>query len=660
MRAEVSALAGDLEAFGVVWQTHAQSELHERDLFAQRRTLADAVRARHQAVAAALDAASTRPAPFVEPSEDREASPPTHGDAVAVSQPNVSEESRPQAGEVLAPAPHDEVGPTEAEPVAAVAERVVAVGETALATAVGGTPLAMAELTTPEVVSTEAAPATHEPTAPPVDPVAGLRSRPMVPVPSSVASVAEPAATAASVAEPAASVALPVATVATVAEPAATVASVAEPEPPVLTDAESAPPVAAPAPTVPADLSASEDRDTFWILLARGDESGAYVLARQLEQRGGEPPIAPEIIAALQASRWFDGDTMVFAGDIAELVRRTTVDGDQRTILLAAAAALVPVLVAPEANLRAWLDARVPTALAALAAAVTRFADRAQQRLDRVWIDGVVDAGEQRRSAESLRAQAQRLLTEAPHRRTKYQAGTVLWQQYFRLELKPVLERIAAGDEAVIGHAEHLVRRIASAAALTEELNRLDRKLRPGIGDEIDYGAREQLNSHVREVTAAIDAWAQQLRTLMRCREGTWMATQVAELRNGVAGTIGDARRYASELVSSGSLALQACGVALGTTMQHLATVLRLPVGEAAARALPELDALAVRLRLARARTRAAMAVVRRRRRGGGVPRVAGTASRCLAAPAVDRGDVRGMESTPSLRRGRRVVLPPR
>ena len=552
IRATVRSLADDLEAFAAVWESQAQSELQERELFARRSTLADAVRERHHSVAAALAAANAALAPFVEKAEENEASPPD-GDAVAVSPVSVFEETGPRV-----------VGAVALVPNAPEAER--APGDVAEAEGDAGTPLATEALAAPAITSVEATLGTHQPSALPLAAAAepALATDEPVP-PSAVASMEEPAETAPTV---------------TASAP---------------TDSESSPPLASPEPAVPDDKGASEDRDAFWTLLARGDESGAYILARRLEQNSGEPPIAPEIIAALQASRWRDGDMLVFGGDIAELVRRTTVDSDERTVLLAAAAALVPVLVAPEANLRAWLDARVPPALASLASVVTRFADRAQQRLDRIWIDGVVDAGEQRRRAESLRVQAQRLLTEAPHRRTKYQAGTVLWQQYFRLELKPVLERIAAGDDAVVGQAEQLARRIASAAALTEELNRLDRKLRPGIGDEIDYGAREQLNSHVREVVAAIEAWAQQIRILMRCQEGAWMATQVAELRNGVAGAIDDARRYSTELMLSGSTEWQACGAALGTTMEHLAAVLRLPGGQAVARALPELDSLAVR-----------------------------------------------------------------
>ena len=61
------------------------------------------------------------------------------------------------------------------------------------------------------------------------------------------------------------------------------------------------------------DQDREEDWESLgWSLLAEGDWSGAYWLARSLKEAGRDVPVAPELLAALQGSRWLENDTDQF------------------------------------------------------------------------------------------------------------------------------------------------------------------------------------------------------------------------------------------------------------------------------------------------------------------------------------------------------------
>ena len=128
-------------------------------------------------------------------------------------------------------------------------------------------------------------------------------------------------------------------------------------------------------------LLQKDDSDEHWVslgwsLLAEGDWAGAYWLARSLKVAGRDVPVAPELLAVLQGSRWLDNDTDSLVFDIQQIASEYTPQSTTSDRLLGLAAALRPSLVAQHTGLVSWLPQKeeVNHVLGTLAEAVRTFA----------------------------------------------------------------------------------------------------------------------------------------------------------------------------------------------------------------------------------------------------------------------------------------------
>ena len=103
------------------------------------------------------------------------------------------------------------------------------------------------------------------------------------------------------------------------------------------------------------DQSAVSWQSLGWELLTNNDWAGAYWLASSLKAQGISVPIAPELLAVLQGSRWLDLDNDMFVFDILKIATEYTPEKRNSERLIGLAAALRTSIVAPHTGLIGWL-----------------------------------------------------------------------------------------------------------------------------------------------------------------------------------------------------------------------------------------------------------------------------------------------------------------
>ncbi len=334
-------------------------------------------------------------------------------------------------------------------------------------------------------------------------------------------------------------------------------------------------------------------KHSFWTAVEAGDEGGAYWVARELENCNIDQPVASQILAVLQASRWMDDEGTRFGGDIVERVKNTKLSDDRVTSILAVSAALVPALVAPETSLRGWLQQEVPEPLAPLVRAVANFANHGQ-RLSRALLDGIDDAGDRSQRLKDAERRIERWLADAPQRTTKFQRATRLWREMFRHELQPILLEIAAGNSAAIEAADALVSRYGSQRLIDERIDEFSSRTGKGTGNLIEGGARDQLRELVRTTIQEVQDWSRRVNEGQQLRKFDWIQGRVEELRAEVESGIAQAYAWAAEQRQSRSIEHSACGSAIQRSLDDIRRILRIEVIFPLGRAIPDADTLAL------------------------------------------------------------------
>ena len=105
------------------------------------------------------------------------------------------------------------------------------------------------------------------------------------------------------------------------------------------------------------ETSQSNDHvELMWSLVTQDDLAGAYWLSRSLAAQDQVSQTLPLLLKAVQGARWLSPDSEVFVEDLFNTVSETPLPFDDDALsILGLAAALQPSIVAPEANLLAWL-----------------------------------------------------------------------------------------------------------------------------------------------------------------------------------------------------------------------------------------------------------------------------------------------------------------
>ena len=175
----------------------------------------------------------------------------------------------------------------------------------------------------------------------------------------------------------------------------------------------------------------SKDQDSIswqslgWDLLIKNDWAGAYWLARSLKAKGSDVPIAPELLAVLQGSRWLDLDNDMYVFDILNIATEYTPEKRNAERLLGLAAALRTSIVAPHTGLIGWLPQmeELDPHLGHVCDAVRKFAIfnyqiKAEDIQD---ITGNADIGQ---SIENTVLEAKEFLTSNKESRIKFHRAT--------------------------------------------------------------------------------------------------------------------------------------------------------------------------------------------------------------------------------------------
>ena len=246
-----------------------------------------------------------------------------------------------------------------------------------------------------------------------------------------------------------------------------------------------------------------------WSLLAEGDWTGAYWLAYSLKAAGRDVPVAPELLAVLQGSRWLTSD----ADSLVHAVKDSTTDLNPRNRaerLLRLAAALRPALIAPYTGLTSWLPPRdeVHTSFGRLADAIRAFA-RAGYPLRREDLLGVEHQADLSDTIEETATKARRLLDQNKVRRLKMVRATNVLRRLVNQDgdLGQLLYPVSNNRTNEIEKIRQRVKEI-KGRKIEDRIHQIDRDLTPGRPSRpITGDPRDQLVRIVEDAVRLADDW---------------------------------------------------------------------------------------------------------------------------------------------------------
>ena len=304
---------------------------------------------------------------------------------------------------------------------------------------------------------------------------------------------------------------------------------------------------------VAADLLQEEDCDENWgglgwSLLAKGDWAGAYWLARSLQTAGRDIPVAPQLLAVLQGSRWLENDPDKFVLDILEIASEWAPPNTTFEQLLGLSAALRPSLIAPQTTgLIGWLPQRdeINPALGALADAVRTFAS-AGHALQDADLREVKGEKNHEKIIENTVGQARRFLATNKNSQLMSRGTTrvlhhlVIQNGALHILLTPVGENNATAVNLVRQHMRDFKERKQIVALI----HQMDQELahsrpKPSRPKPLTGSPIDQLVSRVEEAVGLAGRWCSLIeRKKAIDSRGNWWADQVKDLLERVRGTL--------------------------------------------------------------------------------------------------------------------------
>ena len=290
--------------------------------------------------------------------------------------------------------------------------------------------------------------------------------------------------------------------------------------------------------TIVARRETSSDPEAYlWNLVAQDDLAGAYWLARAIVSEGHVPPVPPQLLKAVQGSRWLSPNSDAFVEDLFYIVGESEIsDYEDTIVLLRLAAGLVPSLVSPETNLLAWLAA--PSCLPGLDAVIapvksyanTGYALRAEH------VSG--DEGNQQLQGliAQASAEARQWLEEAPQNQTRFTRAVRVLQYFCRDGvLHEMLTPVAEDDRGKMNVVRDCVN-LLDRGDYAELINLAEDSMgvRSTRSSHIVGNARDWLVNRIEEAKIRGNSW---LSLVSREAEGRsassndWLLEQVSILR---------------------------------------------------------------------------------------------------------------------------------
>lgn len=275
-----------------------------------------------------------------------------------------------------------------------------------------------------------------------------------------------------------------------------------------------------------------------WSLLAEGDWTGAYWLARSLEAKGHDVPLSPELLAVLQGSRWLEDDADSLVRDILEIASdwapQTTTEK-----LLGLAAALRPSLIAPHAGLVVWLPQRdeVNPALGMIADAVRTFAVPGfPLRLED--LQGVENEANLTETIAITVENARRILETNQDRRLKIRRATNVLRRMLDREgdLSIMLTPIKENEVDQVDQVRERVSNFQRRDQILDRIHQIDRELTSARPSRPMTGVpREQLIRSIEEAVSLGDRWCALIKHQEQINSnGDWWTNHVKELRSQI------------------------------------------------------------------------------------------------------------------------------
>ena len=316
----------------------------------------------------------------------------------------------------------------------------------------------------------------------------------------------------------------------------------------------------------------------MWSLVAQDDLAGAYWISKSLVARNQVPSQLPILLKAAQGARWLSPDSKDFVEELFMAVSETAPPfEDDAHALLGLAAAVQPCIIAPEANLLAWLNSPVCLpSLEGIVLPVQSFAnwghallpehirgDEGNRHLHDLITEASSDAG--------------RWLKDSDKRFHNLVRANNVWRQLCTKGgmLNNLLKTVAADNRQQVSSVRSDVDALNQDSYRNEVITEADQSLLGAIPKaEIAGAARGWLQRGIGEACHLAEQWCDLVERYNKTREqaqNLWLSNQVSELRTQIESAsqdvLGELSRIASD---SDRIDLSGSAICLSRSIQRL------------------------------------------------------------------------------------------
>lgn len=319
----------------------------------------------------------------------------------------------------------------------------------------------------------------------------------------------------------------------------------------------------------------------IWQLLESGNYALAYHASDALSAFGeieGQQVPPAWLLRALTLSPHIQSDE----GHLAPLLTSAFAElkGEKRLVgvpplssaLLLLAAGLRPALLAPGTYAPVLLKAaKLPgstPSLVALQALVVEYAERnSALDLDLLRILRKQESWES--ALNALRVEVEQWLRRAPAFTTTYGPATQVWKRWVDNGglLYSLATSVIEDKVALIDQVHSTVRALTDEVRFRKQVNETDRRYRTG-GKDIEFTAREQLQSRTEEGLKLVRRWITIVRHRQNLQGGGYRLTNAARLTSGIAELAGPIRHELEGL--SDKLELRAAVACFSRALDNL------------------------------------------------------------------------------------------
>ena len=246
----------------------------------------------------------------------------------------------------------------------------------------------------------------------------------------------------------------------------------------------------------------------LWSLVAEDDLSAAYWVARHLAEQKYEDVITPELLKAVQGSRWLAPASNRYVSDLSEFVHeydRADVNAAQQ--LLELAASLHSSLIAPHSNM--WGLLKTPDVCPSAGSIVSTFDDFARygHALRPEYIEGMGESVRHQDDIIAASATAKSWLESATARRySTFQPATNVWMHLTGEggTIRQMLAPVKNDDRTLVGSVKGSIEEDPD-----DLINRVGRSLADGPWVPITGRARNWLINGINEANGLAERWCE-------------------------------------------------------------------------------------------------------------------------------------------------------